>query len=1109
MLGAVGLTAAMLAASTSPALAASPPRGPATPVFVELDRPSALQQFSGLRAKGPAIAQAAARSARTAITGATDELLARFRGAESVGELFRTSNAVPGVAVLATPAMARKLAAQPGVRSVRRITPATLSNAGADQLGRAMQAWQQTGRLGTGVRVGVVDTGIDYTHADFGGPGTKAAYQAVDPAHAAQAAFPTAKVIGGVDLAGDAYDADSPDQSRNVPNPDDNPLDCEGHGSHVAGTAAGLGVTADGATFRGDPRTLTPATLNAMKIGPGAAPGALLYAIKIFGCTGSTALTAQGLDRALDPNGDGDFDDRLDVVNLSLGSSFSAVDDPVNDFVRVLTENGVLVVAAAGNGGDLYDAGGSPGNSPDAIAVASVRDAGVLLDGAEVRAPAAAVGPLVGQYSVDYTGYDSLDLTAPVVQLGGPNAEGCQAYSPTDADRVRGRIVWLAWSDVDAERACGSKARADNAATAGAVGVLLPSAQRDFGSTRIAGDEKVPVFQLTATATAAVAPALAGGQLQVRLAGALAKSQQIQIPAIEDTPSTFSSRGVRGPTVKPDVAAPGESITSVAAGTGSGRVSESGTSMASPFVAGVAALVLEEHPDWPPARVKAAIMGTATADVYSGEKHTGAVLGPMRVGSGRIDARAALATTLLAANADDPGGVSVTFGTLEVPMGAPLERHQRIRITNTGTAAASLGVAYRPATSTPGVQISVSPANVVVAPGQDALVDVALRIADPSALRRTADPTLELVQEGRAREYLADASGRVVLTPSGQRAAALRVPVSVSPKPVSALKATLSGGLLTLAGTGVEQGSGREAYRSRAGVFALAATSPQLPICESRSEVAGCVANATGRGGDLRDIGVTSTIAAARAAGAPGGALFAVAVTTWADLYNVGSTTQPAVEFDTDGDGKPDFLTELVSLPDTDDLVARTTDLRAMPTPKEVDIEPVNGFDGSVDTNVFDTNAWVLPVRIAALGIDPAAASAPLRLRVVVHGEYGPPGVDDGMVDATGFVAADPLAPTVAAAPQLGAADPDVVLMPASGGASLAVTSAARSSVLVVLGQNGSGSRTVVLGPGHPEGAEVLGTAPPVGPLTSPDAARPPVVIGPTPAPVAVVSQPR
>uniref|UniRef100_UPI0015F02211 S8 family serine peptidase n=1 Tax=Pseudonocardia pini TaxID=2758030 RepID=UPI0015F02211 len=235
-------------------------------------------------------------------------------------------------------AAAARIAASPGVRSIRRIPDARPSNASAAQLGRTLQTWQDTGRLGTGVRIGIIDTGVDYTHADFGGPGTVQAY---DEARAGRGTFPTAKVVGGVDLAGDDYDSASDQPSRTLPRPDADPLDCEGHGTHVAGTAAGFGVNPDGTTFTGDYSALTPAALTAMRIGLGAAPRAELFAIRVFGCEGATALTPLALDRALDPDGDGDPSDRLDVVNLSLGSDYAPADDPVNDFVAKLLDAGV------------------------------------------------------------------------------------------------------------------------------------------------------------------------------------------------------------------------------------------------------------------------------------------------------------------------------------------------------------------------------------------------------------------------------------------------------------------------------------------------------------------------------------------------------------------------------------------------------------------------------------------------------------------------------------------------------------------------------------------------------------------------------------------------
>src|SRR5205085_11459516 len=113
-------------------------------------------------------------------------------------------------------------------------------------------------------------------------PGTASAF---DTAHAAETApadpslfGPAApRIKGGIDLVGDSYDADPASATyQPVPHPDPNPLDCNGHGSHVAGTAAGSGVLSNGSTYAGAYNAATVSG-NAWTIGPGVAPKADLY----------------------------------------------------------------------------------------------------------------------------------------------------------------------------------------------------------------------------------------------------------------------------------------------------------------------------------------------------------------------------------------------------------------------------------------------------------------------------------------------------------------------------------------------------------------------------------------------------------------------------------------------------------------------------------------------------------------------------------------------------------------------------------------------------------------------------------------------------------------
>src|SRR6185503_8974063 len=223
-----------------------------------------------------------------------------------------------------------ELATLPGVVAVRPLQLFKPNNVRGLPLIGVPATWQNTNFQGEGVKIAVIDTGIDYTHANFAGPGTAAAYTLAHSTETAPANplwfGPDApRIKGGIDLVGDNYHAEAelpngdPDIARRTPHPDPNPLDCNGHGSHVAGTAAGSGVTSDGLTYTGKYNASTFASTN-WSIAPGVAPRAQIYAVRVFGCEGSTDVTVDAIEWAVDND--------MDVINMSLGSSFGSKDDP-------------------------------------------------------------------------------------------------------------------------------------------------------------------------------------------------------------------------------------------------------------------------------------------------------------------------------------------------------------------------------------------------------------------------------------------------------------------------------------------------------------------------------------------------------------------------------------------------------------------------------------------------------------------------------------------------------------------------------------------------------------------------------------------------------------
>jgi hypothetical protein len=294
--------------------------------------------------------------------------------------------------------------------------------------------------------------------------------------------------------------------------------------------------------------------------------------------------------------------------------------------------------------------------------------------------------------------------------------------------------------------------------------------------------------------------------------------------------------------------------------------------------------------------------------------------------------------------------------------------NRTIRLLNKGTNIVRLQARYEPITAVPGVSFQVTTPYVVLPPGGSASVRVQLRIVNPAALRKTPDPTVSLAG---GRQFLAEASGLVVF--SGDRS--LRVPVYAAPKPVSRLTVA--------AGRVVGRGLDQQDYRSRMTVLQLGASSDRLPGCGPDLQD-NCAINRTARGGDLRYVGATAT---------PD--LLAFGVATWSTWANIGSNTKPEVRFSVGG---KDFVTTAVKRANADgDVTADIWFAQTTPAGSEevIDEQPLNGLDGSFDTNLFDSDVVVLPVSRSAL------PPGPVTYTVGVHSRYTAPADPDELVDVT------------------------------------------------------------------------------------------------------------
>jgi subtilisin family serine protease len=579
-------------------------------------------------------------------------------------------------------------------------------------------ALQQLGLKGAGIKVAVLDSGIDYTHAAFGGPGTlEAYYQAygkklqheknrkTNDVYKGKKLFPTAKVYGGYDFVGEAW----PDGDLR-PDPDPIPCGptikdvCDGtHGTHVADIIAGkLGV----------------------------APAAKLLAVKICSsistsCSGVALI--QGMDFAMDPNGDGSTSDAVDIINMSLGSPYGpAPDDDLSAATDNATAAGTLVVASAGNSADKPYIVGSPSSAKGAISVAqtAVPSSVGFAMGLSVDGGAAVPTEAVFQtWSRELTAADT--QTNVPVQYGdgnGGNLDGCAAFA---AGSLTGKVVLVDRGTCNFSLKIANIAAGDGAI--GVIGLVAPGDPFD-GSLGDCPDNlcaAIPGYMVSqATSEAMKDPA-------TRVTFDPANG----IPLVGHVVGSSS----RGPSnlqnlLKPEIGAPGASVSAVA-GTGTGTDPFGGTSGAAPMVAGAAALLQGAFPSRTPLELKAVLMNTAETDIMNRPAAFGGYIAAItRIGGGEVRVDRAYRSPIAAYVAADQTG-ALGFGFVEVTGTSELTKTVTVKNYTSSAKTYAIEPTFRYADDVANGAVSVdAPATVNVPANGTATFDVTLTI-DGSALR--------------------------------------------------------------------------------------------------------------------------------------------------------------------------------------------------------------------------------------------------------------------------------------------------------------------------------------------------------------------------------------
>ena len=561
-------------------------------------------------------------------------------GAQVVDSVDTVANAL----MVRMPASeAARLATVPGVKRVHPVRTFRLLLDRAVVVNKVVDAWNQIGldRAGLGMKIGMIDSGIDNTHPGFQDSSLPipAGFPKVN--QDSEKTFTNSKVIVARSYASLFIKTD----------PDTSARDHKGHGTATAMAAAGELAAGPRATIRG------------------VAPKAYLGNYKIFGSPGVNDEASESaiLKAINDAVADG-----MDVINLSFGFPVAdnLADDPEVSAIEHATAMGVIVVASAGNAGPDLRTIGPPAIAPSAISVgASANDrafGGSATVGGTRYFAIPGSGPAPAQA-----------LTAPIKDVAATGNDG-RACSSMPAGSLQGDIALILRGP------CFFSDKIANAQAAGAVGVLVYTDQaRPDPITMSVGGATLP----------AVMVAYEDG-IKIKAAAASNSSLKATLnftiqPSFVDSDklADFTSKGPNvDNSIKPDLVAVGSNVYTAAETSDSkgdiydpsGFLTVDGTSFSSPIVAGAAALLKAAHPGLTVDEYRSLLINTAAPISLS----FGTPSRIQQSGAGLLDMNAAVHAT----SAETPTSLSFAIGA------ANIQQSRTVKVFNVGSAAETFNI---------------------------------------------------------------------------------------------------------------------------------------------------------------------------------------------------------------------------------------------------------------------------------------------------------------------------------------------------------------------------------------------------------------------------------